>query len=164
MRIRVYRDSDQDTLIALTISTFRPFYEQSFPQLMNHDEHVITHQHGQWEEDHRWQVPSLHSPAEGKHVAVAVDDEDQITGYVAWCPDTSRPTHGEIDIIAVDAGHRGAGIGTALMEHAMSQMRADGMRFVELGTGGDTFHAPARRLYEALGFYVIPTATYLRSL
>lgn len=84
--------------------------------------------------------------------------------HVAWCPDTSRPAHGEIDIIAVDTAHRGAGIGTALMEHAMSQMRADGMGFVELGTGGDDFHAPARRLYESLGFYALPTAAYLRSL
>lgn len=84
--------------------------------------------------------------------------------HVAWCPDTSRPAHGEIDIIVVDTAHRGAGIGTALMEHAMSQMRADGMGFVELGTGGDDFHAPARQLYESLGFYAIPTAAYLRSL
>lgn len=164
MRIRAYRNSDQDTLIALTISTFRPFYENSFPKMMNHDEHIIAHQHGRWEEDYRQQVPSLHDPAEGKHLAVAVDDEDQIAGYVAWCSDTFRPAHGEIGLIAVDAAHRGGGIGTALMEHAMSRMRADGMGFVGLGTGGDNFHAPARRLYESLGFYVIPTAAYLRSL
>lgn len=146
MRIRVYRDSDQDTLIALTIAAFRPFYEQSFPEMMNFDAHVVTHQHGQWEQDYRDQIPTLHSPSGGKHVAVGIDHQDKVLGYVAWRPSTFRPAQGEVDIIAVDAAHRGTGIGTALMEHAMKHMRASGISFVELGTGGDEFHAPARRM------------------
>ena len=163
MRIRTYRDGDQDALTDLTIATFRPFYEQSFPQMMNHDQEVIEHQHGEWEQDYRQQVPTLHNPSEGKHVAVATVDEEPI-GYVAWCPDGSRPRHGEIYIVAVDRNHRGSGVGRLLMQHAMDQMRADGMRFVGLGTGGDDFHAAARSMYESLGFHPIPIVGYLRSL
>lgn len=50
------------------------------------------------------------------------------------------------------------------MNHAMEQMRRNGRWFVELGTGGDAFHAPARRLYEQLGFHAVPLVAYMRRL
>ncbi|MGI8416642.1 MAG: GNAT family N-acetyltransferase [Nakamurella sp.] len=59
---------------------------------------------------------------------------------------------------------RNQGIGTALLRHALDNIRRDDLRFVELGTGGDEFHAPARRLYEAFGFHPIPMTGYLRRL
>jgi ribosomal protein S18 acetylase RimI-like enzyme len=163
MRIRTFRPSDLEALTALTIGTFRPFYEQSFPAMVDHDADLITHQHGQWEQDYRVEVPRLHDPATGRHVLVGETDDGVIAGYVAWRPD-SRPEHVEITLLAVDAHHRQAGLATALMNDAMIQMRRDGNRFVGLGTGGDQFHAPARHLYESLGFHPIPIVGYLRSL
>src|SRR5215204_3622006 len=163
MRIRAYRHADEAAVLELTIATFRPFYEQSFPKMVHYERDLIDHQHGHWEQDYRDEVPTLHNPADGRHVAVAAAEDGQILGYVAWKPDL-RPQHGEIDILAVEVGHRGAGIGSALMKHAMARMRSDGMRFVGLGTGGDAFHAPARHLYESLGFHAIPTVAYLRAL
>jgi hypothetical protein len=35
---------------------------------------------------------------------------------------------------------------------------------VSIGTGGDDFHAPARALYESLGFTPFPTVNYTRAL
>jgi ribosomal protein S18 acetylase RimI-like enzyme len=164
MRIRGYRDTDLDILIELTIETFRPFFEQSFPAMVGLEVDLIEHQHGHWEQDYREQVPTLHDPGQGREVAVAVDDDDTILGYVAWLPDPSRPQHGQVEIIAVDTSHRRGQVGTRLMQHALDQMRAQGMRYVGLGTGGDRFHAPARGLYESLGFPPIPIVGYLRSL
>ena len=37
------------------------------------------------------------------------------------------------------------------------------MEVVSLGTGGDWFHAPARGLYESLGFHPVPVVYYLRA-
>lgn len=164
MQIRPFSPADLGALVALTIETFRPFYEESFPAMMEGDTAVIAHQHGNWQYDYHREVPTLHNPMEGRHVVVAVDD--RIRGYVAWAPDTRPhlPAHGEITMLAVDAGSRGQGIGTALMEHAMDELRREGYRFVELGTGGDSFHAPARGLYESLDFHRIPVTAYLRSL
>ena len=34
---------------------------------------------------------------------------------------------------------------------------------VHVGTGGDPFHASARRLYESLGFYGYPVVDYTRA-
>ena len=62
-----------------------------------------------------------------------------------------------------DSGRYGA-VGRRLCEHAIGHMRTGGVEVVEIGTGGDPFHAPARALYEALGFIPIPTAAYLRAI
>lgn len=60
--------------------------------------------------------------------------------------------------------HRRSHVGTALCEHAFAQMRALGGEMVEVRTGGDDFHAPARALYESLGCVQYPTAAYYREL
>lgn len=163
MEIRAYRPSDLDALIALTIETFRPFYERSFPAMVDHDADLIAHQHGRWEQDYRDDVPTLDDPERGRHVRVADPGTGAPAGYVAWRPD-ARPEHAEIYLIAVAAEHRGRGVGTALMTRAFQELREGGVRFVGLGTGGDEFHAPARKLYDSLGFHPIPIVGYLRSL
>ena len=43
-------------------------------------------------------------------------------------------------------------------------MRAENADYVEIGTGGDTFHAPARAFYESLGCTQLPLAVYFREL
>jgi hypothetical protein len=43
-------------------------------------------------------------------------------------------------------------------------MLATGVEVVQIGTGGDPFHAPARALYERLGFTQVPVAVYLRAI
>jgi ribosomal protein S18 acetylase RimI-like enzyme len=138
---------------------------------------IFEHQHGSWRDDYRRQVPQLHRPADGKHVAVAeagttetgaasaetADARPTLLGYVAWNIDDQRH-HGEIDILAVAADHRGAGAGRQLCEHAFAAMKADGIRVVEIGTGGDPFHAPARALYEDLGCTPLPATVYFKEL
>jgi hypothetical protein len=43
-------------------------------------------------------------------------------------------------------------------------MRDEGMLVAEIGTGGDDFHAPARRCYERNGFVAVPVVHYFRAL
>ncbi|MGW2614384.1 GNAT family N-acetyltransferase [Streptomyces sp. NPDC001500] len=69
---------------------------------------------------------------------------------------------GEITILAVSNRHRRHHVGATLREHAFEQMRALGAEVVEIGTGGDQFHAPARALYEALGCTALPLTVYFR--
>ncbi|MDX3132208.1 hypothetical protein PV367_20965, partial [Streptomyces europaeiscabiei] len=52
----------------------------------------------------------------------------------------------------------------ALCEHAFADLRGRGTRLVEIGTGGDAFHAPARALYESLGRVPFPAAHHYRQL
>ncbi|MGY1396859.1 GNAT family N-acetyltransferase [Streptomyces sp. SS10] len=167
MRIRAFTPRDLTALTDLTIETFRPFYEDSFRPLVG--ETVFANQHGDWRDDYRREVPRLHAP--GRHLYVAVaeagddngDDGDGLAGYVAWSVDPDR-RNGSISHLAVSAQHRRHHVGTALCEHAFAHMRSLGAEVVEIGTGGDPFHAPARALYERLGCTALPTAVYYRQL
>ena len=161
MLIRSYVHSDLSRLIELTIETFGPFYEDSFRPLVG--ELIFSIQHGNWRDDYHKQVAGLHDPDSFKYVAVAEED-DVLAGYVAWAVDPARPVHGTITILAVAAEHRREALGTALCEHAFDAMRAQGAEMVEIGTGGDDFHAPARAFYESLGCIKLPVAVYFRTL
>ncbi|MDX3645655.1 GNAT family N-acetyltransferase [Streptomyces sp. MB09-02B] len=161
MLIRAYARDDLARLTELTIDTFRPFFEDSVGPML--DGLVLTTLHADWRGDYRELVPTLHDPAEHKYVAVAESADGAIAGYVAWQADLVRH-HGEITLLAVDERHRGDGTGTALCEHAFADLRGRGTKLVEIGTGGDAFHAPARALYESLGCVLFPTAHYYRRL
>ncbi|MFI6440136.1 GNAT family N-acetyltransferase [Streptomyces sp. NPDC050759] len=160
MLIRAFTQHDLAPLTELTIDTFRPFYEDSFRPLMGED--VFTVQHGNWRDDYRKQVAELHAPERHTYIAVA-EVEETIAGYVAWNVDQARKK-GEVTILAVSAEHRRHHVATALCEHAFDQMRALDAEVVEIGTGGDQFHAPARALYEALGCTPLPLTVYFRQL
>ncbi|WP_327670732.1 MULTISPECIES: GNAT family N-acetyltransferase [unclassified Streptomyces] len=160
MRIRAFAHDDVAPLTDLTIETFRPFFEEVFRPLMG--EVIFAVQHGNWRDDYRRQVAELHAPERHSYVAVA-DVAGVIAGYVAWAVDPDR-RHGEVVILAVSSEHRRHAVGTALCEHAFEQMRLRGAEIVEIGTGGDPFHAPARALYEQLGCTQNPVAVYFRQL
>ena len=69
---------------------------------------------------------------------------------------------GEIDMIAVDPASQREGVGRALTEHALQQIRDAGCRVAVVGTGGDRGHAPARALYESCVFTGLPLVNYFR--
>jgi hypothetical protein len=46
----------------------------------------------------------------------------------------------------------------------LDELRRRQVTVVHIGTGGDAFHAPARRLYESLGFTGYPVVDYTRAL
>ncbi|GIH23326.1 hypothetical protein Aph01nite_16360 [Acrocarpospora phusangensis] len=160
MHIRTFVQHDLERLVELTIETFGPFYEDYFRPLVG--EVIFANQHGDWRDDYRRQVPEFHDPGRHKYVAVAEID-GAIGGYVAWSVDPARK-NGTITLVAVSAEHRRHRTGTALCEHAFAEMRALGAEVVEIGTGADPFHAPARALYESLGCIQLPIAVYYQQL
>jgi ribosomal protein S18 acetylase RimI-like enzyme len=160
MLIRSFVQPDLARLTELTIDTFGPFYEDYFRPLVG--EVVFANQHGNWRADYHTQVAGLHDPARHRYVAVAEID-GSIAGYVAWNVDPARRS-AALTHLAVASAHRGNHAGTALCEHAFGQMRALGAEVVEIGTGADPFHAPARALYEKLGCVELPIAVYYKQL
>jgi ribosomal protein S18 acetylase RimI-like enzyme len=161
MQIRPFQPGDLAVLVELTIEVFGPFYEQSFRAMVPPD--VYEHMHGQWADDYRESVPHLHGPEHDKHVAVAESEDGEIVGYIGWQIDR-QGRHAEIKNLAVQESARRDGLGRALCEHALSAMHGQEIEVISLGTGGDWFHAPARSLYESLGFHLVPVAVYMRSL
>ena len=71
----------------------------------------------------------------------------------------------EMGLNAVHPDHAGQGIGTWMYRETLVRMKALGAEVVEVGTGGDAAHAPARRAYEKAGFHTaIPGVHFYRTL
>jgi ribosomal protein S18 acetylase RimI-like enzyme len=85
--------------------------------------------------------------------AVAEDGGDRVIGFVRYGPDVERPDQADIGYVAalyVDPDASGAGVGRALLEHAVDEMRASGRQTISLWVFRD--NERARRLYERAGF------------
>jgi putative acetyltransferase len=66
------------------------------------------------------------------------------------------PVHGEIKSMHTTPEARGRGVGRALIDHLLDVASARGYRRVSLETGTGESFAPARRLYERVGFSECP--------
>jgi ribosomal protein S18 acetylase RimI-like enzyme len=71
---------------------------------------------------------------------------------------------GVVDMIAVDPAYQRRGIATALMDRSADHMRDRGMDIAVVETGGDPGHAPARAMYEASDYTLLPVVRYLKLL
>jgi len=89
-------------------------------------------------------------------MALVAEDEGRRLG-LAWYRFFTDAVHGEgfVDeetpelAVAVVEGHRGSGIGTALMDAIHARAREQGVTRISLSVDRDN---PARRLYERLGY------------
>lgn len=160
MIIKTPQNSDIPRLIDIAVETFEPFFEGYFHALFGDE--VFEHQHGDWQGDYQRDIPTLHAPEESRHLAVAEIDES-IVGFISWKVGP-KPGHGEIYLLATLPAYRRLDVGRQLCLHAISAMKSAAVDVVEIGTGGDPFHAPARALYENLGFKMIPVAAYLKRI
>jgi putative acetyltransferase len=71
------------------------------------------------------------------------------------------PAHGEIKSMRTPAALRRRGTARALLVHIIATARTRGYGRLSLETGSGDVHAPARKLYESLGFsYCGPFADY----
>ena len=91
------------------------------------------------------------------------DVDATVGGFVAVRIHDDRRI-GEIEMLAVDPPHQGAGIGTALTTFALDWIRASGISVAMVETGADPGHAPARRTYENAGMKLVPVARYFMNL
>ncbi len=159
MHLRTCTSADIPALTELTIDTFRELFTVALPDIRPE---VTAHDHGRWEDDYRVEVPSLFAPAEDRHITLA-EQEGRIVGYVGW-DITNDGTSGRLQMVAVHPDARRQGVARALCTEVISELRRRGVVVVHIGTGGDAFHAPARALYESLGFIPYPTVDYARAL
>jgi len=158
MHIRPFVDADLPALVELTVQTFRPFFEGYVAPLFG--EELFRLHHGHWQQDYRDELPTLHSPAAGRRIAVA-EIGGTIAGLIVWNTG-ERSAHGRIHLLAVSAPYRRQQVGKRLCVHAIEEMKKNGVEVVEIGTGEDAFHASARALYEDIGFIKVPIAGYIK--
>jgi ribosomal protein S18 acetylase RimI-like enzyme len=159
MHIRNVEARDLPVLVDLTIEAFRPLFERHLPALVSPE--VFAHDHASWENDYRSEVPALHAPEHHRFITVA-EEGGRLLGYVGW--NVTDGDAGRLEMVATRPADQRRGVGTALCRDVLGSMRGEGVAVVHVGTGGDAFHAPARRLYESLGFTGWPVVDYARPL
>jgi ribosomal protein S18 acetylase RimI-like enzyme len=100
-----------------------------------------------------------HCLADGAEAFILATADGVAAGFVVLRQDRDE-SMGVIEMIAVHPEHQRRGHGRALMEFAIRRLRDRGLGLINVGTGGDPGHAPARALYEAVGFTGLPLVNY----
>lgn len=158
--IRPFAAGDLPALQAIRAAAFAPVFA-SFRALVG--EPIAASAFGRAEQEQAALLDRLCAPGSDREVLVATRG-GEVVGFVCFTADPGRRL-GEIGLNAVHPDHAGRGIGTAMYEEALARMRARGLEAVEVSTGGDASHAPARRAYEKAGFgNPIPSVSLYRTL
>jgi ribosomal protein S18 acetylase RimI-like enzyme len=157
--IRDLGQGDVDRMVEIALAAWRPIYTW-YQETMGPELFELTTPNCYTDKEE--QIRRACAPDSSTQVLVA-ELEGRIVGFATF--HVSPNGMGEIGNNAVDPEIRGRGIAPRMYEEAFARMRAQGMRFVKVGTGGDPAHAPARRAYEKVGFNIVrPTVTYYREL
>jgi GNAT superfamily N-acetyltransferase len=158
--IRPFRASDLDAVVELSVRAWEPVFE-SLREVLGHAIFARLHQ-PDWR---TVQADAVRAGCTGedREAFVAVADERPV-GFATVALNTFHERMGVVDMVAVDPAYQRRGIARRLMERSLDHMRTEGMDIAAVGTGGDRGHAPARAVYEALGFTALPGVRYLKLL
>lgn len=100
------------------------------------------------ESRHALDVDGLRRSAVG--MWIASDEHGAVLGTVALA--AVSDAHEELKSMRTSPEHRGLGIASRLLEHALADARGRGIDRISLETGSMDFFAPARALYLKAGF------------
>jgi ribosomal protein S18 acetylase RimI-like enzyme len=159
VRLRAQRDADVEVLIALAQRAWKDVEASIDATLGSPLDRLAT---PSWAAHHEGVVREV-CDAQEATVVVAEGERGELVGFVAHRvhePSDGMSTYGEIVLIAVDPDARSSGIGRALLDRAVADLRDGGVPVIMIQTGGDEAHAPARALYESAGFTRLPLAQY----
>ncbi|MFJ5898014.1 GNAT family N-acetyltransferase [Streptomyces sp. NPDC093064] len=158
INVRPLSTDDIGTVVGLSLRAWQPVFE-SFRKILGVE--IFERVYPDWAAGQARAVESV-CRAEGTRVWVA-DYDARPVGFVATVIHAG-PVRGEIDMVAVDPDHQGRGTGGLLVSFAVERLAEAGVPVVEIGTGGDPGHAPARRVYEKAGFTQLPLVRYYKAL
>jgi ribosomal protein S18 acetylase RimI-like enzyme len=159
--IRDLADADVAHVVALSLRAWEPVFA-SFGAVLGPA--VYRHLYPDWTAS---QAAAVERTCRDPAVRVRVADDGGPVGFVAvrvHDESSDEPGGGEVEMLAVDPAAPRRGVGRALLDDGVEQLRRSGVRIVAIGTGGDPGHAPARRTYEAAGFTPLPLVRYYRLL
>ena len=159
MQIDLYNPNYLKAIVDLSLRAWTPVFE-SIQLAMDADVYRAFYPE-HWRVSQQTAVEDV-CAAEDTQVWVAIEG-DLPAGFVAVKLHTAD-SMGEIYMVAVDPVFQGQGIGSALTQFALDQMKQAGMSVAMVETGGDPGHAPARHTYEKVGFKLFPVARYFKKL
>jgi ribosomal protein S18 acetylase RimI-like enzyme len=154
--IRPLEVDDLETVVDLSLSAWEPVFT-SFEHILGTQIFKLLYR-PHWREVQAGEVRK-NCLADGAESFVVTTAGDAVAGFVVL-EGNKDESIGVIEMIAVHPDHQRQGHARALMEFAIERLSDQGLRLLNVGTGGDPGHAPARALYEAVGFTGIPVVAY----
>jgi GNAT superfamily N-acetyltransferase len=160
VEIRRFQASDLDAILEFSLRAWEPVFA-SLREVLG--DAIFERLH-----DPDWRAVQAEAvrascTSEDRHVFVAVAGARPV-GFAAIALNAFHEGMGVVDIIAVDPAYQRRGIARQLMDRSLDYMRAEGMDIAAVETGADRGHAPARAVYENLGFTALPVVRYLELL
>lgn len=162
-RIRPFEDEDLGAVVGLSLRAWAPAFA-SLERVLGSE--IFRRQHPDWRVDQRRAVEDVCAAKQDRVWVAEVGGgaDAGVVGFVAIELHHPERDMGEISMLAVDPGHQGGGIETALTEFALDRLKDAGMTVAMIETGGDPGHATARRTYEKAGYVHLPIARYFKNL
>lgn len=158
--IRPFAEADLPTLQEVREAAFAPVFK-SFRSIMGKD--IARFAYADAEIEQGAHLDEMCSPSSGHNVYVATV-ASRVVGFCGYTVNSESKV-GEVGLNAVHPDVDGAGIGTALYEYVLAQMKKEGMAVAMVSTGRDPSHEPARRAYQKAGFERgIPSIWLLKKL
>ncbi len=159
VRIRPLGAGEIEPVVRLSLLAWAPVF-RSFEQVLGSA--IYTLIYPDWHTSQRAAVEQICGDSAGNSVWVA-DVDGVVAGFIV-CSLNEEQQVGEVELLAVDPAFQNRGIGTALNEFALAEMKARGMPLAVASTGGDPGHAPARKAYQKAGYTGLPLVRYYRAL
>ncbi|MEM9953032.1 MAG: GNAT family N-acetyltransferase [Chloroflexota bacterium] len=158
IHIRQLDTDDIETVQDFTERAFAPIFE-SWRGLVGGA--LFDRMFSDWQEQQRGHVTTFFNDQDAHNWIATVDDVP--AGYIVL-KFNHETKQGVVEFLVVSPDYQRQGIGSQLNQFAIEQMQEQGMEVVEVGTGGDEAHAPARRAYEKMGYVGIPGMYYYKDL
>jgi ribosomal protein S18 acetylase RimI-like enzyme len=155
-QIRPLTPADLDAVVELSLLAWEPVFV-SFENILGPAIFDLLYR-PQWRAAQAANV-RRNCLADNAESFVSTTTDDVAVGFVVLQQDQDESL-GVIEMIAVHPEHQRRGHARALMEFAIQQLRDQGLQLISVGTGGDPGHAPARALYETVGFTGVPLVNY----
>ena len=159
VRIRPIGASEIEAVVRLSLLAWAPVF-RSFEQVLGSA--IYTRIYPDWRTSQRAAVEQICDDSAGNNVWVA-DVDGVVAGFIV-CSLNEEQQVGEVELLAVDLAFQNRGIGTALNEFALAEMKARDMPLAVASTGGDPGHAPARKAYQKAAYTGLPLVRYYRAL
>jgi GNAT superfamily N-acetyltransferase len=157
-RIRPLRAEDVDTVVAFALRSWEPVFE-SFAQVLG--PRLFASAYPDWRTSQATEIRENCRPEKNPCWVAEVDAR-----AVGWLTLVHEPAESKafIEMLAVAPEHQGKGIASELIETAIAAAKELGCKRIEVWTGGDPGHEPARRSYEKTGFTALPIVHYYREV
>ena len=158
LNIRPVMEEDIPKLIHLCLLAFQPIFD-SFKQILGKD--IFSIIYPDWRQT---QSDVVKAEIFTEDIAVWVAEVDGKTAGLITQKVDQKTRVGEVHFLAVHPDYQNQGVGTALNNFVLDQLREAGMVVAMVSTGGDISHAPARRTYEKVGFIPLTIVNYYKKL